>query len=122
MSEFVFRNAPPNCWLVFRSCNNQWEYTGNVDTIIEARELISCLRMENKHDRASFRIYVEVDEADVHFHGACRTPFRTFTFVEGINAKYNYTKHHDAFRWCLKGDKLPFLFTHTLDSDWTCSS
>ena len=122
MSEFVFDSAPRNCWLVFRSCSNQWEYTGNYETIIEAREWISCSRMEKKHDRASFRIYVEVNEADVLFDGACPTPFRTFTFVEGINAKYNHTKHDDAFFWCIKGDKLPFLFTHYLGSEWTCSS
>lgn len=121
-SQFVFDCAPSNSWLVFRLCDHQWVFDSNHDTIVNARDWIKCMLMEKKHDHASFRIYVEIGKAKTLFHGACKTPFRAFTFVEGMNARYNHSKHDEALPWCIKGDKIPFLFSYTIDSDHECSS
>jgi hypothetical protein len=121
-SQFLFDAAPPNTWLVFRLCNHDCVFESNHTSIIDAREWIKCLLMEKKYEHSSFRIYVEEGKARRLFQGACHDPFRTFTFVEGVNAKYNHSKHDGAPPWCIKGDKIPFLFCHTLDSDHMCSS
>ena len=93
---------------------NAWERYYICDTHHDAKQHIETAR----NQKTSYVIYMMHDDNMELFDGAMRERrFDVYELVSVINGKQLHAVTTKPFRWCIKADKLPFLFTESVRCD-----